>query len=74
MKGHRHVYIYWLQSSVNYSLVRGDAELRDWLLEHNIPAMWTPRHRGWSIRTERMADLVAQAEHDGLQVQMKGQL
>jgi hypothetical protein len=66
------VYIYGQRSNPRYTLVRG--MIRGWLIERQIPAMWSPMHKGWHVRTERVGDLIAQAELDGFEVRMKGEL
>lgn len=68
----RRVYIYGISENLRYSLVRG--HLRDWLKDEHIPALWTPRLKGWCVRTERIGDLIARAEISGYQVRMKGEL
>lgn len=66
------VYVYGLPENARYTLVRGP--LRAWLKGHSVPAMWTPRLNGWCIRTERVGDVIALAERDGMGVRMKGAL
>jgi hypothetical protein len=46
-----------------HTLVKGSC--RDWLAESRIPANWSPTNRGWWVRNERIADLVAMAEYEG---------
>ena len=48
----------------NYTLVKGNVS--DWLAHNRIPALGTPMNRGWWIRNERLPDVVALAEHQGL--------
>jgi hypothetical protein len=48
----------------NHTLIKGN--IRGWLASNRIPALWSPTNRGWWIRTQRIADLVALAEHHGL--------
>lgn len=52
-----------------YTLVKGD--IRDWLIDSNIPALWSPSRRGWHVRTERLPDMLARAEFDQLIVRIK---
>jgi hypothetical protein len=42
--------------------------LRNYLRENGIPAMWSPSVRGWHLRRDRLADVVARLEHDGWDV------
>lgn len=65
------LYVYDLPDS-HYTLVRG--RLRDWLTAQRIPALNSPRLRGWQVRTERVPDLLAKAEADGFEVRLKGVL
>ena len=53
-----------------HTLVKGSC--RDWLAESRIPANWSPTNRGWWVRNERIADLVAMAEYEGLVVKVGG--
>jgi len=48
------------------TLVKGS--IRNWLIENSIPAMYSPTARGWWVRNERIVDLVALAEYQGLVV------
>lgn len=65
------VYVYGLPENVRYTLVRG-VNLRDWLRDRSIPAMWSPARKGWLIRNDRLGDVLARAELDGYDVRMKG--
>ena len=56
--------------SARHALIKGN--IRDWLRDNRIPAMYTAMHRGWLVRQDRVADLVARAEHDGILVHVKG--
>lgn len=40
--------------------------VKDWLAKNGIPALWSPTNRGWWLRNERVADVVALAERQGL--------
>jgi hypothetical protein len=51
-----------------HTLVKGSC--RDWLAERCIPASWSPTNRGWWVRNEWIADLVAMAEYEGLIVKV----
>jgi hypothetical protein len=51
-----------------HTVVKGN--WRDWLAERQIPATWSASQRGWFVRNERIADLVAMAEHEGLIVKV----
>ena len=65
------IYVYGLpERNSRYTLIRG--HLRDWLKAENIPALRSVTHRGWCVRTERIGDLIARAEHAGFEVHMKG--
>lgn len=50
-------------------LMRGP--LGGFLKAARIPAMWSPRSRGWWVRRERVGDVLAQLAHDGYDVQSK---
>lgn len=60
-----HVAIYHTDSPA-YRLLRGQVKV--WLVERGIPGLWTPRLRGFQVRAERVADVVAMLEVDGFQV------
>jgi hypothetical protein len=47
-----------------YTLLKGN--LRDWLSENEILALSSPRNRGWWLRSERLPDVLALAEHQGV--------
>ena len=64
--------VYGMPANLRYTLVRGP--IRDLLKDNRIPAMWLPRLRGWTIRTERIGDLIALAEIAGYVVRMRGPL
>lgn len=64
----RPVFIY--ETTTRHVLVRGP--VRDFLRDNGIPALRSPAHRGWLIRRERVADLVARLELDGYTVRPKG--
>jgi hypothetical protein len=66
------LYVYGLPENIRYTLIRGN--LRDWLKAEHIPALWSNTYRGWHVRTERIGDLIARAEHAGYDVHMKGQV
>jgi hypothetical protein len=51
-----------------HTVVKGNC--RDWLAERRIPANWSPTQRGWWVRNEAIADLVAMAEYEGLIVKV----
>jgi hypothetical protein len=53
----------------SYTVVKG-RNLSEWLAERQIPATWSASQRGWFVRNERIADLVAMAEHEGLIVKV----
>jgi hypothetical protein len=44
------------------TLLRGP--IREWLKAKGVPALWSTRRRGWWVRSERVADVVAQLERD----------
>jgi hypothetical protein len=52
----------------NYTLVKGN--VRTWLADNRIPALWSPMNHGWWVRTERIPDLLAAAEVEGLIVKV----
>ncbi|EWT06324.1 hypothetical protein N864_22625 [Intrasporangium chromatireducens Q5-1] len=56
--------------SARHALVRG--ALRDFLRDNGIPAQYLSARRGWLVRRDRLADLVARAERDGFHVRVKG--
>ncbi|WP_155892994.1 hypothetical protein [Intrasporangium chromatireducens] len=64
------MFVYGMPDSPRYALVKG--RLRDWLCENGIPAMWSPPLRGWRVRLDRLGDVLALAERDGIRVHMKG--
>ncbi len=64
----RPVYVY--ETTGRHVLVRG--QLGEYLRANGIPALRSPGQRGWLIRRERVADLVAQLEVDGYTVRPKG--
>ncbi|WP_295700431.1 hypothetical protein [Lapillicoccus sp.] len=64
--------VYGLPDNLRYSLLRGP--ILDFLQDNRIPAQWTPRLRGWTVRTERIGDLIALAELAGYVVRMRGPL
>ncbi len=68
------IYVYGLADNLRYSLLRSPqwGAIKAWLVASNFPATWTPRLRGWCVRTERMGDLIALAERAGFVVKMKG--
>lgn len=70
------LYVYGLPENVRYSLLRASrwSEMKAWLVTSDVPVTWTPRLHGWCIRTERIGDLIAQAEVAGFVVRMKGAL
>lgn len=41
------------------------AGLGGWFKAQRIPALRSPARRGWYVRTERVADVVARLEQDG---------
>lgn len=67
----RRLYVWGISGNLRYTLVRG-VNLRDWLRDSGIPAMWSPLRKGWQVRTDRIGDLIARAELDGFDVRMKG--
>ena len=67
----RRLYVLGISGNLRYTLVRG-VDLRDWLRDNGIPAMWSPLRKGWQVRTDRIGDLIARAELDGFDVRMKG--
>lgn len=66
------IYVYGMPENSRYTLIRG--HLRDWLKAENIPAMHSVTYKGWHVRTERIGDLIARAEHAGYEVHMKGRV
>lgn len=65
-----HAYVYDLESSTRYVLVRG--RVKDILTAQGIPAAWAPLARGWHVRKERAADASAILEAAGLHVHHVG--
>lgn len=57
------------QTPGRYSLIKGNC--RNWLRDNKIPAMYSPVSRGWHVRNDRLADLLALAESDGLRVHVR---
>lgn len=69
----KRLYVYGMAAeNTRYTLVRGF--IRDWLKNEGIPAMYSITYKGWHIRTERIGDVIARAEHAGYDVRMKGQV
>lgn len=66
------MFVYGLRDNLRYSLIRGN--IGDWLRAENIPVQNSNTLKGWTIRTERVGDLIARAEYAGVHVQMKGEL
>jgi hypothetical protein len=56
--------------SPRYRLIKGP--LKDWLIANRIPAMYSARQRGWSVRSDRLPDLLALAQRDGIPVRFRG--
>jgi hypothetical protein len=72
VSGHLFMSVFGLPEEPAWCLVRGN--VRDWLRQRQIPALRTPARRGWCIRSERIGDVIAQAELDGIAVTMRGPL
>jgi hypothetical protein len=51
----------------NYTLCKG-SDIKGWFAANRIPALWSPLNRGWWLRSERLPDVVALAQHQGLVV------
>ncbi len=51
-----------------YVVLRGHPDLRGWLREQHVPALYAPLARGHKLRRERMADVLAAAQEDGVRV------
>ena len=66
------MFVYGQPESPRYALVKGN--LRDWLRENRIPAMYSPIKRGWNVRVDRLGDVIALAESQGIRVRLKGVL
>lgn len=64
------MFVYGEADSTRYALVKGN--VRDWLRDNKIPAMYSPSRRGWHVRLDRLSDVVALAERDGIRVHLKG--
>lgn len=47
-------------------LVKGRA--RDLLRKHHVPAVWSNIDRGWWLDRDRLPDLLAQAQEDGVRI------
>ena len=56
-------------SQGRYALVKG--HVRDFLRDNRIPALYSPSQRGWHVRMDRIADVIAQAEQAGIRVRVK---
>jgi len=56
-------------ASSRYVTVKGRA--REWLRDNAIPAMWSPRVRGFRVRRERLPDLLALADSQGHRVAVR---
>lgn len=66
------MFVYGQPDSTRYALVKGN--VRDWLRDNGIPAMYSPSKRGWHVRLDRLGDMLALAESQGIRVHMKGAL
>ena len=64
------MWVYDFTPKDKHVLLRGN--IRKWLIEHRIPAYWLPRWRGWQVRSERVPDVLALAELDGIVVAVRG--
>lgn len=65
-----HAYVYDLESSTRYVLVRG--RVKDVLASQGVIAQWAPLSRGWHVRKERAADAAAILEAAGMLVHHVG--
>lgn len=68
------LYVYDMREPTRYVLLRASrwTEFRDHLKDRRVPALWSPTDRGWCLRKERLADVIAEAEDYGWKVAMKG--
>lgn len=62
----RRLYVY--ETPGRYVLLRGHPDLRAWLREQHVPALYAPVDRGHQLRTERLPDVLAAAQEDGVRV------
>lgn len=67
----RPTFYLWLSDSDRYRLLSGHGASK-WLSRNGIPAMWSTTHRGYHVRAERIPDLRAMAEAEGIRVVDKG--
>lgn len=68
------LYVYDLPEPTRYVLLRASrwTVFRDHLKDGRVPAMWSRTDRGWCLRKERLADVIAGAENAGWVVDLKG--
>ncbi len=64
----RRLYVY--ETPGRYVLLRGHPDLRGWLREQHVPAVYAPLDRGHKLRRERLADVLAAAQESGLPVRV----
>lgn len=57
------------RSPGRHSLLKGD--IHDWLILNRIPAMYSPMNSGWWCRNDRLDDVIAMAQRDGLAVRIR---
>ena len=76
MNGAR-IIVYGLRENTRYTLVRSP----QWAATRGLLAraearqpMWSRRLRGWCVRTERIGDVLAVAQIEGVAVVMRGAL
>ena len=72
----RVVFVYGLPENLRYSLLRSPhwRSTRDMLTRAGVNAQWSRLRRGWTVRTERVGDVIAVAEAEGFRIVMRGAL
>lgn len=76
MSGDIVLYVYGLRENARYTLIRSPqwASTQALLDRANAHPMRSRRLRGWCVRSERIGDVIAAAEGEGVRVVMRGAL
>lgn len=62
----RSLWVY--ENTGQYVVLRGHPDLRGWLREQHVPAVYAPLDRGHKLRRERLPDVLAAAQESGVRV------
>ena len=70
------LYVYGLPANLRSTLLRSPQwrSARDMLERAGAHAQWSRVRLGWTVRTERLGDVMAAAESEGFRVVMRGAL